>query len=150
MEVRPANLAQITKGRKGQMVQVDDDVQGIANALAKIDHRIRLRYSELGEYWVIYYLPDHPDFEEGDGDLIFTATELDHRIVKHMEQVYWKCQQPGYSFADEVEAAEEKKKKDADDEFTESMGEMYERLGHALRQDTLRNKFRITVPDAPS
>lgn len=145
MEIRPASLAQITSGRDGRMVQIDDDVQGVANALAEIDHRLRLRFSEAGEYYVVYYKPD--ECEEGDGYLIFTAQELDHRVVKHMEQVHHRCTQPGYSFGEELEKAEADAKAQADHEWSEKHGEMHERLAHALREDAGYNHRRIFVPE---
>lgn len=128
------------------MVQIDDDVQGVANALHEIDPHIRLRYSEAGEYYVVYWLPD--EWEEGDGYLIFTATELDHRIAHHMQEVYWRCQRPGYSFAEEIDKQEDKRKADEDHEWDEKHGELHERLAHALQKDAGYDKLRIFVPES--
>lgn len=145
MEIRPASLTQIAAGRKGQLVQIDDDVVGVASALHEIDPHIRLRFSEAGGYYVCYWLPD--EMEEGDGYLIFTAQELDHRIVHHMREVYQRCNQPGYSFAAELDKAEEEAKKEADHKWTEQNGEMHERLAHALRKDAGYDQRRIFVSE---
>lgn len=144
MEIRPASLAQLTRARGGQLVEVADDVQGVANALHEIDSRIRLRFSEAGGYFVIYWKPEQ--WEEGSGYQIFTAQELDHRIVSKMREIYHRCRQPGYSLADELEKAEDQKKKEADRRWEEQMGETFQRLGHALRKDLGYDKSHIFVP----
>lgn len=144
MEIAPASLAQLTRARGGQLIEVGDDVQGIANALAQIDPHIRLRYSEPGEYFVVYYKPD--EWEPGQGYMIFTAQELDHRIVKRMEEVYARCNAPGYSLAAEVEAAEAKQKREDDHRWREENGELMEKLAWALREDTHRNQHKLAVP----
>lgn len=143
MEIRPATLTQLSASRNGRLIEVTEDVQAVANGLAAIDRRIRLRYSEPGEYFVVYYKPD--DYEEGDGYLIFTAQDLDQRIVKHMEKVYWRCQQPGYSFADELDRVEAKSKRDQRAAKEDQFGEMAEKLAWAMREDTLRNDHKAFI-----
>lgn len=146
MEIRPASLAQIAKARNGQMVEIDDDVQGVANALGEIDSHLRLRFSEAGGYYVVYWKPE--EWEEGDGYLITTAQDLDHRLAHHMRQVVHRCQQPGYSLAGELDEADAKAKADADQTFVEENGELVERMAHAMREDRGYNKTRIFVPGA--
>lgn len=151
MEIRPATLAQVTKARNGKYVEISNDVQGIANALNEIDPHIRLRYSEAGGYFVVYWSENPNVAEEDDGDnttyLIFTAQDLDHRIVHRMAEVYWKCRRPGYSFADELEREQERQKKEKDHAWSEAMGENFERLAHAMRKELGYDKGRIYVPD---
>ena len=149
IEIRPASFAQVSAARTGAYIEISDDVQGIANALHAIDPHIRLRYSEAGEHFVIYWASDPSKLAEEDGDsyLIFTAQDLDHRIVKHMEEVCWRCQQPGYSFADELERTEVEAKKQEAHEWTERHGEMYERMAHAMREDLGYNQNRIFVAE---
>lgn len=151
MEIRPATLAQVTKARNGKYVEISNDVQGIANALNEIDPHIRLRYSEAGGYFVVYWSENPNVAEEDDGDnttyLIFTAQDLDHRIVHRMAEVYWKCRRPGYSFADELEEEQERQKKEKDHAWSEAMGENFERLAHAMRKELGYDKGRIYVPD---
>ena len=145
MEVRPtpANLAQVTAARDGEWVQITDDVQNVANDLAEIDHHIRLRYSDTGDYFVVYWLPDGE--EEGNGDLITTAQELDQRIVTRVRELYAKTLEPGYSFADELEAEQRRKEAAQDAAFTEAHGEMYERLMHAMKKDK-GIKDKVLIP----
>lgn len=145
VEIRPASIAQIGQGRNGVMVEIDDDVQGIANALHEIDHHIRLRYSEAGAYFVVYWKPDEGD--EGDGYLITTAQDLDHRIVHRVQEIYHRCNQPGYSYSDELDKLDAKAKKDKEHAFSEEHGEMYERMAYALRHDLGYDQSRIYVPE---
>jgi hypothetical protein len=144
MEIKPASLAMFTKARNGRLIPVMDDVQGVANALNQIDHHLRLRYSEIGEYWVVYWLPD--EGEEGDGYLITTAQELDHRLVHHVGEVYKRCQEPDYSLGEELDRLDAEDKKRKDHEFTECHGEMYEQMAYAMRHDLGYDKNRIYVP----
>jgi hypothetical protein len=125
------------------MVTIDDDVQGVANRLAEIDENLRLRYSEAGEYWVVYAKP--PGEEEGNGYVVTTSQELDMRLAQRVEEVYWKHRQPGYSLSAEIEANHDAADKAKQHEFTERAGEMYERLAFALRKD-LGVQNRVYVP----
>lgn len=153
IEIRPASLAQISKGRSGRSIQIDDDVQGVANGLAEIDSHIKLRYSEAGGHFVVYWSED-PNLTDEDNDaenstyLIFTAQDLDHRIVHHMREVYAKCNRPDYSFADELEAKDQADKDAAKARRTEENGEIYERMAHAMRKDLGYDQSRIFVPEA--
>lgn len=153
IEIRPATLTQLSKGRDGHYIQIADDVQGVANGLNAIDPHIKLRFSEAGGYFVVYWSENPSVTEEDDvpGNttyLIFTAQELDQRIVKHMEEVYWRCNQPGYSFADELEAKERAEKKAQKAAASERNGEIYERLAHAMRKDLGYDQGRVFIPEA--
>lgn len=136
------------QGRGGQLIEIDDDVQGVANALHEIDSHIRLRFSEQGGYFVVYWKPD--EGEEGDGYLIFTAQELDHRIVQHMQEVHHRCLQPGYCFADELDKADAEAKAKREYAQDEQFGEVAERLAHAMRSDLGYDQSRIFVPEGVS
>lgn len=149
MEVRPthASLAAVIKSREGAMVMIEDDVQNVANDLRDIDPHLRLRYSEAGEYFVVYWKPD--DEDEGCGDLITTAVEIDQRIVKDVREIYHRCSQPGYSFADEHERREDEAKRERDHALREANGELYERLAHAMRKDLGATNRAFIPADVP-
>lgn len=148
MEIAPASLAQVSRARGGQLVEISGDVQGVADGLNRIDKHIRLRFSETGGYFVIYWMPD--GCEPGDGYQIFTAQELDLRIVGKMEEVYHRCRQPGYSFSEELEKTEKKLKADEEHEWQESHGEMFEKLAFGLRKDLGYDKGSISTFIEPS
>lgn len=152
IEIRPASITQLSKGREGRYIQIDDDVQGVANGLAEVDPHIKLRFSEGGGHFVIYWSED-PNLTDEDDDpnnttyLIFTAQELDHRIVHKMQEVYAKCNKPGYSFADELEAKDAADKKAEKAQRREQNGEIYERMAHAMRKDLGYDQSRIYIPE---
>ena len=126
------------------MVEVEDDVQNVVNDLARINHHFRVRWSEAGQYFVVYWKPDHE--EEGSGYLVTTAQELDGRLVRLVEQIHYRViNDPDYDLGAEIEANHDAADAERDRQFTEQAGEMYERLAHALRQD-LGVKNQIVVP----
>lgn len=127
-------------------MQIDQDVQGVANGLSEIDHHLRLRYSEAGEYYVVYFKPD--EWDDGEGYAVFTTQELDQRVVHHMQEVWWKCQQPGYSFADELDKQDKEKKSAQDKKWEEEQGEVMEKMAYALRHDLGLTSARAYVPRA--
>ena len=133
MEIRPASLAMVQLGQGGVLIHIEDDVQNVANGLHEIDPHLRLRYSERGGYFVVYWKPD--DGDEGDGYLIFTARDLDQRIVQHMRELHHRCLQPGFSFAAELDAVEAKQKAERDHAWDEQAGEIGEALAFAMRED---------------
>lgn len=137
------------------MVLVSDDVGGVAAALRALDPHLHLRYSEAGEYWVVYWSADPSQTDEdvereerGETYLVTSAQDLDHRLVKRIEKVYWECKQPGYSLAAELDKIDAKAEQDAKHEWGEKYGEIHERMAHALRKDTHRDKRKIFVPEA--
>lgn len=146
MEIKPASLTQLSRGREGQMIEIDDDVQGVANALNEIDSHICLRFSEAGGYFVAYWKPEGG--EDGDGYLITTAQELDHRLVKKVERIYHECSQPGYSYAAALDKAEEAAKAERDYEEAEKLGPVLEQLSHAMRKDLGFDQAKIVVPES--
>lgn len=146
MELEPtrATLTQVTRSRDGAMVAIEDDVQNVVNDLNKIDPHLRVRYSERGEYFVVYWKPD--EALPGDGELVTTAQELDQRIVRLVERLYYEATQPGYSFADELEKQEAKDRREREHEEAELRGEALERLAHAMRKDAGYTDSKAFIP----
>lgn len=124
------------------MVQIDHEVAGIARELSEIDSHIRLRFSEAGGYYAVYFQPD-----DGNEYLIFTAQDLDERIVQKMREIHHRCLQPGYSFAGELETVEAKNKAKQERKRYERDGELHERLAHALRAQAGYDKRRIFIKE---
>ena len=140
-------MEQVREGRNGRMITITEDVANVAVDLKKIDPRLHLRYSEKGGYFVVYTREDHEP--EGTGHMVGTYQELDQRIVKDIQETYWKWRQPGYSLADELDKMDEKAEKEADHQHYEQTGEAAERLAFALRKD-LGQKDQIFVKGLPS
>lgn len=142
-EINPATLDQVQRGRGGKMVTIESDVANVAADLKRIDPRLCLRWSEAGEYFVVY--GREPWMEEGHGWLVGTFQELDQRIVKSIEETYWKHRQPGYSLGEELNEQHDEATARQEEAFSEQTQEMAERLAHAIRKD-LNMKGRIFIP----
>jgi predicted restriction endonuclease len=147
-EIEPATLEQIRMGRDGKTHVITQDAGGIAQRLREIDHRLHLRYSELGEYYVVYARED--DQPEGTGYMVATYQTLDARIIKDIERIKWLNEQPGYSYADELEKKNEEAEAKREHDFSEKIKENAEELAWAIRKD-LGDQGRIVVEkDVPS
>lgn len=147
-EIQPASIEQIRRGRDGKLHLITEDAGGIAKRLKEIDPRLHLRYSERGEYYVVYAR------EEGDppgtGYMVATYQELDARILKDIEKIKWLNEQPGYSFADELEKKNAEAEARREAEFSEQIKMNAEELAFAMRKD-LGMKTKIAVSkDIPS
>lgn len=141
MEIQPATLAQVVRGRGGKMVQIDDDVAGIAQRLQEIDPRLRLRYSEPGGYFVVYRLIERPDGSTKK-DMVTTSTTVDGRLLQRIEKVYGR----DYNYADELDKVDAAAKRERDHRFSEQVGPLAEQLAHAIRKDLGVKAPRIYVP----
>jgi hypothetical protein len=135
-EIEPASFDQIQKGRDGRTHLITADAGNIAQRLREMHPQLRLRYSEGGDYYVVYLQYEGQPEDGQHGHLVGTFQECDGRIVKSIEETMWKFRQPGYSLGEELNEAEDKRIKQEDYEFDQQVGEMTERLAHAIRQDT--------------
>jgi hypothetical protein len=135
MQIQAASVAQVHKGRDGRMIEVGEDVLNVAKQLRDFDDSLRLRWSEGGEYFVVYQLID--DREK----LVLTCTDLNPQIVERVRQIA----RPEYDFAAELDRMDAQAEKDKEHRFHEDLGERGERLAYALRKD-LQAKNRVFVP----
>jgi len=82
MKLEPASLAQVRTGRDGRRVCIDEDVFDVARRLAQIDPSLSLHWNERGEYFVVVETG-----EDGRERLVTTTTELDGRLIEHVERL---------------------------------------------------------------
>lgn len=115
-------------GGEYEYVEIEDDVLNIANTLYEIDPHLRLRFSEAGGYFVVYWKP--ADADEGDGYLVLTAQELDWRIVRRIQEIGSK----DYDFTQEIERVEAANRKAEQERRHELLGETHERAYFELRK----------------
>lgn len=127
MEIQPATLPQIQKGRRGRVVFVDNDALDVAKRLREIDPSLRLAWNEFGEYFVVYQ-----QLEAGSEHIVTTAQTADSRLVERIRRI----SHSSYDFAKELDKLDQKAKRDAERQFQEAVGEKAERLAHAIRKDT--------------
>jgi len=137
MKLEPASLAQVRTGRDGRRVCIDEDVFDVARRLAQIDPSLSLHWNERGEYFVVVETG-----EDGRERLVTTTTELDGRLIEHVERLA----HPSYDFVGEMDRMDAQARRDADHRFHEQTGEVAERLAYAVRKD-LQAKNRIFLPE---
>jgi hypothetical protein len=136
VDIERASLAQVIEGRGGQTVTITEDVGDIAARLKEIDERLVLRWNERGNYFqVIERLPD------GSESLVTTRQVIGPELVEHVA----KLGKRKITLAAEVEAIDKKAEREKDWRFEQEIGEIGERLAHALRKDT-QAKHRIFLP----
>jgi hypothetical protein len=113
--------------RGGRAFLIEDDVCNVARDLQTIDPSLRLRFNDQGKY-VVYQVR-----EDGE-QLVGIYDELDQRIVERAREYT----NPAYNLADELDRVDAEREHDRDREFTEQVGDLSERLAHAVREDLRR------------
>ncbi len=135
MEIQPASMTQVLKGKDGRMVLVEDDVLAVARGLLDIDPKLRLRYSEEGHYFVVYWLNGVKE------EMVLTSQELTPAILERVRLI----QSSHYDFLAEVDRMDKQAKRDEDHRFHEETGVIGEQLAHAVRKD-LQSKSKAIIP----
>lgn len=141
IEIKPASLAQVAQTRSGHTLLIDNDVQGVANALHEIHPDLRLEFDPHADYYCVIQTIHEPDGSTSD-HLVTTAQDLDHRIVHRVRQVASSA----YDYVAELEATDEQAKRNAEHVHSEKMGDLGEKLAHALCKDLGINNHRAVVP----
>lgn len=146
MEITPASVPQIMKGRRGRVVFVDHDAYDIARRLRELDDSLRLAWNEFGEYFVVYQILRGPNDSEKE-HLVTTwdpkkSGTPDGRLIQRIRQIM----NPNYDYAGELERLDREADKQRDYEFAQKVGPYAERLYHAVRKD-MGMKSKIVVPD---
>lgn len=127
MRIQAASLTQIARARNGRMVVIDDDAGAVAAQLREIDPALRLSVSDVTGHYVVSQMLD-----DGTEHLVLTALELDGRIVRRVREIA----HPSYDYAADLEAVEAEAEREQDHKRRERVGEIGERLAHAIRKDT--------------
>jgi len=125
VDLEPASIAQVKMMKDGRVLEIDDDVSGIAKQLAEIHPSLKLRWSEPGEYFVVFQ-----ETEEGR-HLVTTSLTCDQRLVDRLREVTAE----GYDLAYEIEKREAEAKAVHEAKISDQVGEVGERLAHAIRAD---------------
>lgn len=121
---RPATVEQLRQARDGRLVHVGGEVE---RALQEHDPNLRIRWSDTGQYYVVYYT--NP--ETGDDELVTTALDYDMRIVARVIAI----DSERYDLVSEIDRLDRQYERDVDHRFREQVGERGERLHHAIRKD---------------
>jgi hypothetical protein len=78
-------------------------------------------------YFVVYQLCD----QDGDERLVTTSQTFDQRLVERIRQITHES----YDLAGELAREDDRRDRERDHEFSEQVGEIGERLFHAMRKD---------------
>jgi hypothetical protein len=135
MELQPATFAQVQRARNGRMVVVEDDVLDVVRQLQQFDRNLRVRYAENTGHFVVY-----EQSEDGE-KLVLTAQDLDQRVVERVLQI----SHSSYDYVQELEAGDRQREADREHQFKEQVGEIGERLHHAMAKDLGRTD-RAFIP----
>lgn len=132
--MRKASLAQVKKGRYGQLVEIGQDVLDVCARLREIDSSLTVQYSEdAGAFRIGEVGPD------GKDRVICWVTELSADLPDHIQRVGKE------NYAAEMERLDREADRAREHTFHEQIGEIGERLHHAVGKD-LGWKDRAFVP----
>lgn len=134
-----ASLAEVQAGRGAELVNVEDDVLDVVRRLKEIHPGLNVRWNPRQEYFTIYELCD-----DGRERLVTNVTELDPRLIAHFEMLASES----WDAVAEMDRMDDKADAEKKHAFEERVGEIGERLHHALRSD-YEVKDRIFVPEKP-
>jgi len=130
MDIEHADLIQVQRaigGRHaGALVTIENDVLDVVRRLKEIDPHLGVYWNEVGEYFVIYEMCD-----DGAERLVTTVKELDPKLISYFERLAHES----WDVVAEMEKMDDLAEKDKKYRFAERVGEIGERLHHALRKD---------------
>ena len=140
MDINHADLIQVQRAIGGKydgcLVAIEDDVLDVARRLKEIHPSLHVYFNEVGGYFVIYEM-----CEDGTERLVTTVKELDGKLIKYFEML----NSESWDAVAEMERMDETAERNRKAAFAERVGEIGERLHHALRKD-YEVKDRITLP----
>ncbi len=131
--ITPATIDMVAKGRNGKVISITNDVCGIAQQLKEIDDRLELRYSEEGEYFAVVLLGAAL---HGRPHLVTTCQELHGGLVEHVRRLA----DPSYNTGQAGDTIDQQRDKEIDKEFTERVGDLSEKLAHAIKTDLKKGR----------
>jgi hypothetical protein len=135
MRIIPATIAQFQQSANGRWVEVDADVGSVALQVKELADQLgvelHLRVSEVtGIFKVVQVMPG------GEEQLVTSAQECDGRLVDRLREVT----SPSYDLAADADKLEQDKLRQFEHEQAEKVGDVAERLAHALRTDLNERK----------
>lgn len=140
MDINHADLIQVQRAIGGKydgcLVAIEDDVLDVARRLKEIHPSLHVYFNEVGGYFVIYEM-----CEDGTERLVTTVKELDGKLIKYFEML----NSESWDAVAEMEKMDDQAEKNKKTAFAEKVGEIGERLHHALRKD-FEFKDRVFLP----
>lgn len=137
-DIQPLPIDQVVVALNGNRILVDGEVGEYAQRLQEIEASLNLRIGAQGGYIV------YQEYERGGRTkrhLCASYTELGERVLSDAR----RYTNPNYDVAAEQDKIESRLRAEAARAEHERVGEMAERLHHAIRKD-LQVKDRVYVP----
>ncbi len=137
MDIEHSSLTQVQRGIGGELVTIEDDVLDVARRLKEIHPSLHVYFNEQGGYFTIYELCD-----DGRERIVTNVNELDGRLIGYFEMLASES----WDVIAEMDRMDDQAGRDKEHRFAEKVGEIGERLHHALRKD-FQATDRIYVPE---
>lgn len=128
MEIQPASIAQVRLRDTGGIFTVDEDVGHIAAQVREVDPSLSLHWSDGGGYFEV-----REACQDGKDRMVLTCTELDGRVIERLRQI----RHSSYDFVREVDRMDAQADREREWASHNRIGEVGEKLAHALRKDLL-------------
>lgn len=131
IDITPASLDQIVRGRGGKLIVIESDVNNVATDIRSIHPDLFLRYNQQGGYFVV--LQDMgPNCRP---HVVTTAQECDQRLVKRVKMIVSGTLNGTYDYGTEVDKQHDERDRANNAQFKENVGEVAEKLAWAIRED---------------
>lgn len=146
MQIRPASVDQVAAGRDGRRYQVTSDAGSVVKQLEEIDPRLFVEFIEppTGTKLEGYYAIGMRDGDTEDLVLTVRAGDFNGRLVHYMRARNFELRH-GISQADRMDAEDDARRRAADREMEERVGEGAGRLMRAIQHDILGVNPRVAL-----
>lgn len=127
IDIQPVGLDQVQRGRGGNLVIIDHDVNNVARDLKNIHPDFMLRYNEQGGYFVVLQDmgPNHRPH------VVTMAQECDQRLVRRVQRIV----HPSYDPGAEMDRHHDERDRINNAKASEEFAEVSEKLAWAIRED---------------
>lgn len=131
IDIAPASLDQVLRGRGGKLLIIENDVNNVAKDIHAIHENLFLRYNVEGSYFVVLQ-------NMGEGfrpHVVTTAQECDQRLVRKVQGIVQGHVNGTYDYGAEIERHHDERDRINNAQFQENVGEVSEKLAWAIRED---------------
>lgn len=136
IDITPASLDQVLRGRGGELLIIENDVNNVAKDIQAIHPDLFLRFNMQGQYFVVLQ-------NMGEGHrphVVTTAQECDQRLVRKVQAIVSGHVNGTYDYGSEIERHHDERDRVHSAQFAEKMGEVSEQLSWAIKEDIRKSR----------